>query len=293
VIAMSGGDHGHKAAAGDAYIARVLDDTQRHSHDLLAENERLQALVRSLESEIARLGEKSLLEGIERENRALQGLIKSMRWEQIRLEQQLRKLRDEDSSRACEQARLHTELAAIEHRSRGLIERIERQNANLANLYTATYQLHGTLDSAHVLSGIHEILANLVGSEQAIVFEARGPARELVVTSANGVDPAPYGALRLGEGPLGRAATGGDVLLLGPGGDAEPFAEEPDVTACVPLKLEQELVGFIAVFRLLPHKAAFEELDRELLGLLATHAATALYSARLREAFMALTSQSR
>jgi GAF domain-containing protein len=52
----------------------------------------------------------------------------------------------------------------------------------------------------------------------------------------------------------------------------------------VPLKLGDQLVGALALFRLLPQKAGFEPLDRELFELLATHAATALYSSELRAA---------
>ena len=40
-------------------------------------------------------------------------------------------------------------------------------------------------------------------------------------------------------------------------------------------------VGAIVIFRLLSHKPRFEALDHELFGLLATHAATALYSSDL------------
>ena len=41
------------------------------------------------------------------------------------------------------------------------------------------------------------------------------------------------------------------------------------------------VTGAIAIFRLLPQKTGFEEVDRELFELLATHAATALYCTAL------------
>jgi hypothetical protein len=41
------------------------------------------------------------------------------------------------------------------------------------------------------------------------------------------------------------------------------------------------VTGAIAIYRLLPQKSGFEEVDRELFELLATHAATALYCTSL------------
>jgi hypothetical protein len=41
------------------------------------------------------------------------------------------------------------------------------------------------------------------------------------------------------------------------------------------------VTGAIALFRLLPQKAGFQAVDRELFDLLATHAATALYCSGL------------
>jgi GAF domain-containing protein len=45
----------------------------------------------------------------------------------------------------------------------------------------------------------------------------------------------------------------------------------------VPLVLNGESIGAIAVFRLLAHKPEFEPLDLELFDLLASHAAVALH----------------
>jgi hypothetical protein len=47
------------------------------------------------------------------------------------------------------------------------------------------------------------------------------------------------------------------------------------------LSLDGRVTGAIAIFRLLPQKAGIEDVDRELFGLLATHAAVALYCSAL------------
>jgi hypothetical protein len=56
---------------------------------------------------------------------------------------------------------------------------------------------------------------------------------------------------------------------------------ECPVTACVPLVIERSVIGAILVGRLLQQKNGFDDLDRELFEVLATHAATALYCATL------------
>ncbi len=278
---MSGSD-GHKADHGRHYVDRVLEDTQRYAHDVLAENERLQKLVASLESERAQLAERnSILQGIERENLALQDLLASIEREKQRLQHQLAMLRDDGERRARDQSHLRDELATIAARSQGFAQQllqIERQNSNLANLYVATYQLHGSLDTAAVLATIQEILANLVGSEQVAIYKMTDDGQRLAALAVNGVDPGRYQSVAVGEGPIGRAAATGQAFVAGQGGAP---AEEPDLTACIPLMLDGRVIGAIAIFRLLPQKACLGDLDHELFDLLATHAATALYCASL------------
>ena len=48
---------------------------------------------------------------------------------------------------------------------------VEQLNSNLANLYVASYRLHGSLARADVLSTLQEIVINIIGSEKFAVFE--------------------------------------------------------------------------------------------------------------------------
>src|SRR5262245_1818819 len=82
---------------------------------------------------------------------------------------------------------------------------IERQNSELANLYVASYRLHGTLDRAEVMLAIQEILANLVGCEEAAVFEldaARGVLRQI---GSFGFEKGRLEEVALGQGVIGGA----------------------------------------------------------------------------------------
>jgi hypothetical protein len=80
-----------------------------------------------------------------------------------------------------------------------------------------------------------------------------------------------------GDGIIGTvAATGASHI------SSDERSRVSGMTACIPLKVGDEVTGVIAVFRLLPQKAnALDSLDHELLDLLATQAGVALHCSRL------------
>lgn len=90
-----------------------------------------------------------------------------------------------------------------------------------------------------------------------------------------GVDAKRLDALDTTAGVLGRSlATRLPVLC------------EPDpsgLRASIPLVVGDRTLAVILIFGLLPQKAELDAFDRELLDLVATHAATALYCAELHE----------
>ena len=190
----------------------------------------------------------------------------------------------------AENHRLRVELAAMESQHAGLVDGLQRaraereryaaqyrdletQNTSLANLYVASYRLHGTLDREAVLSTILEIVTNLVGCEEIAVFETDGGGTRLELAASTGIDGDAYRSLAFGAGQIGACAATGETFVAAD-------ATSP-LTACVPLKLDGHVSGAIALFRLLPQKSGSEDVDRELFDLLATHAATALHCARL------------
>jgi hypothetical protein len=157
---------------------------------------------------------------------------------------------------------------------------IEHQNSNLANLYVASYRLHGTLDRKEVVAAIQEIIANLIGSEEAALFEVEPDTQVLELVASFGVDADKWRAVPMGQGLIGRAARTGEVFVTGED-EGVPEGAEAGLTACVPLKLDGRVMGLVAIFGLLPQKVAIEDLDRELFDLLATQAAFALYCTAL------------
>jgi hypothetical protein len=218
------------------YVRRVRENTQKYLRDLLAENEKLCALVYTLEREL-------------------------------------------DTQR---KDRLHIEerIASIEAERRAYLERyldVEAQNANVSNLYVATLRLHSSMDHADVLQAIHEIVINLIGSEELAVLETRPEDGGLRLTSSHGIDPAPLDSVPLAAGIIGACVQSGRLYIAGEPPSVAPLGPEKDLTACVPLVVENTVTGVVAIFRLLKHKPRLEPIDHELFGLLSTHAAMALY----------------
>ena len=157
---------------------------------------------------------------------------------------------------------------------------IETENNNLANLYVASYQLHSTLDFLEVLDIITEIIINLIGAQTFGVWLLDEKKSLLQPVKAEGVALADLPVLVAGEGIVGSVAAAGEVWYREKWNREEPFqADQPLV--CVPLKIKDQVIGVIVVYRLLPQKERLVKVDYDLFTLLAAHAATAIYGARL------------
>lgn len=164
--------------------------------------------------------------------------------------------------------------ASAEEENRRLAQELlaaGQQQQELLNLYVASRRLHESLDRSDVLAAIQEIVINLIGSEELGVFELSDDRKALCLVSAFGLESTALQRIPLGRGPIGEAAERGEpVLGEGPEGS--------HLTAVVPLKVDGDLIGAVAIFRMLPQKPALSANDREIIDLLATHAAIALRS---------------
>jgi GAF domain-containing protein len=227
---------------------------------LLAENERLRAQVASFEAEKLSLAERThAIELVLAENERLRDLLSSAQAAKTRLERG--------------QSRVVEKLAEV-----------EAQFSGLAHLYVASRCLHGSLRRRDVLEAVQEIVNNLIGSQEAALFELREEGEALSLAACFGIDPGPYRRVRLGEGWIGRCAETGETQIGGARRAERALERERDLTACVPMKMQGRVVGALALFRLLPQKSAgLTALDHDLLELLAAQAAAALCGARERQ----------
>jgi nitrate/nitrite-specific signal transduction histidine kinase len=229
-----------------SYVDRVREDTQKYIRHLLAENEQLRLTTAQLESEATRLRQ---------ELGAVRQELMHHREAEVELSRSIERIRAESEQYLAQFAQ------------------VELHNANLANLYVTSYQLHGTLRRDSILQALQEVIVNLIGSEEFAICETDFDGT-LTVAASVGVDPATVSWAT----PRMRAAAESRVLYVGPA-DREPG----DPLVCLPLQVDGQLVGMIVIFGLLAHKPQLEPLDHELFDLLASQASTALYCCRLQE----------
>jgi nitrate/nitrite-specific signal transduction histidine kinase len=229
----------------------VFLKAKEFTEELLKENERLRFKIASLESQAG--SSLPVLEGDDHV-RALTARVRE-------LEERLLKVEEENKEFADR-----------------YIE-IEEQNNNLANLYVASYQLHSTLDYREVIRIVQEIVINLIGAEAFHIFVISDKTGQLELETSEGAT-APVTSVALGEGRIGHAAKTGENYFAAQVAhrEATPF-DQP--TAVIPLKIKDSVIGVISINKLLVQKTAFTLTDYELFTLLAGHAATAIFSAKL------------
>ena len=235
------------------YVEHVVQHTQQFIEDTLRENERLRALAVRLEGERARAADHVV---------ELKELIAKLKLQHVRQQQQMSQAENENQRFSAE------------------FSEIEQQNSNLANLYVASYRLYASLDRREVLQVIHEVIINLIGSEELAIFELDSGVQRLKLLSSFGIDEQGYAELPLNKSPIARAAVSGEMFVR----DQPAKHETPlpsNLTAVIPLKVQSRVIGVIAIFRLLPQKQSLAAVDRELFALLGSHAAMALYCSGL------------
>jgi hypothetical protein len=247
------------------FVRKVREHTRRYVHDLTEENGMLRQKAEVLECD------KHILEA---RVTALEAELSQEREERKKLFSRIQDMERQNAGSAAEYAV------------------VESENNNLASLYTATYSLHGTLDREELLRVIQEIVLNLIGSEEIGILELDQDGALRLVAST-GLKETSFQKLSLDDGIIGHTVRSGSLYLRGQD-DAGivPAPYESELTACVPLTVESQTIGAIALFRLLVQKRGFESVDYELFDLLGRQAAIALYAAGLHARSANSTSRS-
>jgi len=176
------------------------------------------------------------------------------------------------------------QLRSVEDENLEFAERyveVEEENNSLANLYVASYQLHSTLDPSEVVKTILEIVINLIGAEVFAVYGCDEISEELVAVAAEGDSLSAFPTVSAGDGPIGLSVAEGQVILGDPNVEGQTPSQGGEPMVSIPLHVDGQPVGAIAIYKLLQQKDGFSSLDNELFTLLAGHAATALFASRL------------
>src|SRR5256885_13011711 len=175
--------------------------------------------------------------------------------------------------------RLRGRLGALQEENKDYATRyteIEEQNANLASLYVASYQLHSTLDFREVIQIVQDIIVSLIGAKSYAILLLDENTSELRTIACDGEDAMPgieEMSTQLGAGTLGVVAKSGDSFYLS---DEKVSLDRP--LAAIPLKIKAHVIGVIAVYKLFDEKHVFTAVDYELLALLAAPAPTSVFS---------------
>lgn len=224
-----------------------------------------------------------------------QGLLKEnerLRFRVLELEQQhraeapsveLQQLRERLQRVEAEKQEILDKIGSVEQENLDFSNRyaeIEVENNLLANLYITTYQLHSTFEVHEIFRIIEEILLNLVGAEKfslllrdedgRMVQSIINEAGEAQVIEVEIIDPRIETAIAEGQNWV---ATPDELLQL----------HDAEVKAAIPLLVDGDVIGVLAIHRLLNQKSGFSEMDEEIFTLLGGHAAMAICTAVLRQ----------
>lgn len=260
----------------DAFIQQFFRKGAQFTEELLKENERLREQLDGVEGDNDKL----------RAHLASDAAIRDLLTKVEALEQE-----KQDLLKSTARADSVKESYGTQY------SEVENELASFANLYVATAQLHAARSVRSVLRVLKELLAQLLGAAAFAVYFVSDDGSELVSIASEGVPLADVARFPTGQGALGRAFSGGEIVFtagVSPESSPRSSRRAPprpgrdltqssiDDPACViPLSLDGKTIGVIAIFGNLPQKTDFVQTDRELFKLLGAQAAPALVNARL------------
>ncbi|MFO8058900.1 MAG: GAF domain-containing protein [bacterium] len=244
-------------------VFQLMTKSMEFVKELMEENEKLRYRVVQIQEE-----NRELAERVQSGERAqmLREKIKQLEHEKERIAEEYKKVENENKNYA------------------GRYVEIEEENNNLAHLYVCSFQLHSTLDFNEVVRIIMEIIINLIGAENFGIFLLDEKTQTLKPIAMEGFPKEKVKPIPVGEGIIGKSVVTGEnyfdpSLASEEASHGKTSWEDPLVS--IPLKIQEKVIGVIVLYKLLPQKKQFANVDYELFTLLAGHAATAIFSAKL------------
>ena len=155
---------------------------------------------------------------------------------------------------------------------------VESELANFANLYVASVQLHASLSFRHTVRQLKELLEQLMGASAFAVYLTTSDGRRLAPIASQGVAKPVSVPINPSDGGIGEVFSTG-IERIERGEVVHGSIDDP--IALVPMKLEDKVIGVLAVYATLEQKTRFMPVDFELFKLLSAHGAAALVCARL------------
>lgn len=177
----------------------------------------------------------------------------------------------------------HGKIDQLNTEKRELADRlckIERERADLANLYVASYQLNSALDPSEVLNAVIEILTNLIGAEVFCIYVIDEQEDLLVPVASEGEQIAAFPKVPLRSGIVGESVESGRITSRDSDASAGSDSNSAEPLICIPLQAEERRVGAIAIHRVFEQKVGFSKVDHEIFMLLSRNAARAILASR-------------
>lgn len=241
----------------DAFVRSFLKKGVEYTELLLREN-------RELREELDQLrGENTQLRSQVASDDAIRDLLRTVE----RLEAERRGLLERSKS---------LERTEQEHETRQA--QIEQEMNDLANLYVASFQLHGSLSVRRVVRHLQDMMGQLVGADAFVIYLIDEETHRVVPIAHEVIDPAEVRPFDLGEGPVGEACMTGLRRIREH--DLQR-ADRSDPVAVIPLMADGKPIGVVEVVTALEQKHEWASVDHELFELLAAHAGAALIAANL------------
>lgn len=240
----------------ETFVRTVLRKGVEFTEELLRENQRYGQELNQLQTENARLRAQLASEDAIRE---LLGTIEIL-----------------EKERSSLLAR-SKELERTSEKYEGRYLQMEKELNDLASLYVASFQLHGTLSPRHVLEHIGDLLDQFIGAKTSVLYIIQTNRKFAEPVAWSKIDESLLKPVSLDEGAVGEVCLTGVLTIRKEtsGGTIE------NPLAIVPLTADGKTVGVISVIELLQQKQQWEPVDEELFKLLGAHACTALIAANL------------
>jgi hypothetical protein len=159
------------------------------------------------------------------------------------------------------------------------VQRLTEENNNLFKLYIASHRLHATLAIGEVLDVISEIVLNVIGADRYAILFHDDASRSLSPVLVRGIDREMVGSTPHGDHVIWQAIESKRNYLLTENPRQDAQLDRPLVV--IPLRIKNQTLGAIVLYRLLSHKPTLRSVDYALFDYLATHAAMAIHSAKL------------
>jgi transcriptional regulator with GAF, ATPase, and Fis domain len=152
------------------------------------------------------------------------------------------------------------------------VRELEMQLDEMQNLYVSSTQLMSALDPQQVIEVVKEILFNLVGADGFEIALHETDGRFAVLAQGEDTGPVRPFDKELWIQYRDHVVATGESL----------FVNLPNMVALIPLVVGSEVIGVLSIFHLLNQKSGgLSARDVQLLGFLASHAASALVCASL------------